>query len=210
MLPGSPAISGVLIAHALPAVAVTAHVLAGTGRTRTIAYQSTPAPGRALTLIETGAGAVAHPLGTVSGAHGQITFTPAAGPGGRRTILAEVTERGLAVGTPFKVATYVAPGPPALTRPRHVTVTRRGHRIRIAWDRVLVLVVPRSRRSVSVSDVSGVDDGTVMVAALDAVNHPGPVGTAKLAAIKPTCLRPKARRGKLVCAARSAGTRKHR
>ena len=180
-----------------------------------------------MTLIERGAGPVAHPLGTVSGAHGQLRFTPAAGPAGRRTILAEVTERGLAVGPPFKVATYVAPGPPALTRPRHVTITRRAHRIQIAWDRVsaahryvvramladgraLVLVVPRSQRSVTVAALSGVDHGKVMVAALDAVNHPGPIGTATLAAVKPTCLRPKAKRGKLVCATRSAGTRKHR
>jgi hypothetical protein len=224
-LPGSPMISGVSVAHALPAVAVKAHVLVGPDHTRTVAYRSTPAPGRVVTLIETGAGAVAHPLGTISGAHGRIRFTPAGGPAGLRTILAEVTERGVSVGQPFKVATYRAPGPPKLTRPRHVTVTRRGHRILIAWDRVaaahryvvrailadgraLVQLVPRSRRSVTVPAVSGVDDGTVMVAALDAVNHAGPIATARLSAVKPTCLRPKARRGRLVCASGAGARRK--
>jgi hypothetical protein len=217
-LPGSPAISGVSVATALPAVSVKAHVLTGSGHTRTVAYQSTPAPGRVVTLIETGAGAVAHPLGSISGAHGQLRFTPARGPAGRRTILAEVTERGETVGAPLKVASFLAPGPPKLTRPRHLTVGRHGHRIQISWDRVPaahryvvramladgrapVLLQPRAQHSVSVPAVSGVDHGKIMVAALDTVNHAGPIATVTLAAVKPTCLRPKARRGKLICAA---------
>jgi hypothetical protein len=83
-------------------------------------------------------------------------------------------------------------------------------RATLADGRALVRLLPRSRHSVSVAAISGVDDGTIMVAALDAVNHAGPIGTARLAAVKPTCLRPKARRGKLVCAVARAKRKKHR
>ncbi len=70
----------------------------------------------------------------------------------------------------------------------------------------LVLLEPRSARSVTVTAVREFDAGSATVAALNPSNQPGLIGTATLKAPKPTCAHPKAVRGKLVC----DGVRPHR
>ena len=194
-----------------------AHVTAGRGPTRSLIYRSTPLQGRSIAFVETGAGNVRRVIATVRHEHGRIRFQPEYGPGGRRKILAQITQRGFNVGRPVTVATYTAPGPVKLTRPENVKVRRHGTRITISWDRVsgvaryvvrailhdgrsLVFLRDAGAHTVTVRAVPGFDAGKVMVAALDAVNQPGPIGTVKLKALKATCLKPRAVRGKLVCA----------
>jgi hypothetical protein len=213
---GSPAITGLETARGLAPIHVTARVAGGAGRDRKLIYTNTPAHGRVVTLFEHGAGGVMRVIANVSGARGTLTFHPERGPAGLRTIYAQVTERGMADGKPIKVATYVAPGPLPLTRPQHVQVVRVGSRIRISWDgvsgaaryvvramladgRALLLLESPRARSVLVPAVPGFDAGSVMVAAMDTFNEPGPIGTATLKARKPTCRAPAAHRGALVC-----------
>lgn len=215
--PGSPKITGLLTAQQLPPVHVHAHVTASRGPTRSLVYRSTPLQGRSIAFVETGAGNVRRVIATVRREQGRIRFQPEYGPGGRRKIVAQITQRGFNVGRPVTVATYTAPGPVKLTRPQNVKVRRHGTRITISWDRVagaaryvvrailhdgrsLVFLRDAGAHTVTVRSVPGFDAGKVMVAALDAVNQPGPIGTVKLKALKATCLKPRAVRGKLVCA----------
>jgi hypothetical protein len=216
-LPGSPTVTAVLTAHGLPAISVHAHVTGGSGGVRYLVYRNVPAQGRAITLFETGAGHVMRVIAVIRGPSGRIRFLPGPGPGGRRTIYAQVTDHGLANGKPFKVVTFTAPGPPRLARPKHLTVLRRGSRIVISWARVpsasryvaravlgdgrsLMFLVRSSVRSVTVPAVPRYDAGRVMVAALDAYNRLGPISIATLHALPPTCTRPRALQGRLTCA----------
>ena len=214
-LPVSPAITNVLTAKGLPAISVHARVTRGKGRARFLVYENTPATGRTVTFIEKQAGGALHRLGATAGKLGRIRFLPGPGPAGRRAILAEVTERGMAAAQ-LPVASYVAPGPPKLGKPKAVRVKRIGSRIKISWrgvngaarfvvramladGRSLVLLERPSARSVTVPAVQEFDEGSVMVAALNSSNQPGPIGTVTLKAAKPTCKHPAAVRGKLVC-----------
>jgi hypothetical protein len=70
----------------------------------------------------------------------------------------------------------------------------------LADGRSLIYLRPPGAHSLVVPSVPGFDAGSVMVAALNPTNQPGPIGTVALRAKKPTCRHPKAVRGKLVCA----------
>jgi len=224
-LAGSPPITALLTAHGLPAISVHANVI-GHARFRYLVYRNVPAQGRTITFIESGAGNVMRPIATISGARGRVRFRPEFGPGGARTILAAVTDHGIANGAPFKVATYTAPAPQGLARPRRVRVKRVGSQIEITWHAVpgaaryvvramladgrsLLYLEPPSARSQTVPAVPGFDAGTLMVAALNSFNQPGPIGTVTLKALAPTCLHPTAVRGKLVCKSKLSIKHKH-
>jgi len=216
-LPGSPPVTTLLTAHGLPVTSIHARVTRGAGRLRYLAYTDVPAPGRAITLFETGAGHVMRVIAVIHGPSGTIPFLPSSGPGGQRSIDAQVTDHGLADGKPFRVATYVAPGPPQLGQPGHLAVTRQGSRIEISWARVPLaaryavravlsdgrsplILVGGSAHSVTVPAVQRDDSGHVMVAALDAQNRLGPVANITFHAGAPSCAHPHAVRGRLVCA----------
>jgi hypothetical protein len=216
-LPGSPPVTALLTAHGLPAISVHAQVTGGGGGVRYLVYRNVPAQGRAVTLFETGAGHVMRVIAVIRGRSGKIRFVPAPGPGGQRSIFAQVADQGMANGKPFKVATFIAPGPPRLARPKHLTVVRRGSQIEISWARVptaaryvirailrdgrsLMFLVRSSARPVTVPAVPRYDAGRVMVAALDAYNRLGPVANVTFHALAPTCTHPRAVRGKLTCA----------
>jgi hypothetical protein len=216
-LPGSPAITSLETGKGLPPAAVKAHVVTGKGSVRYLAYTSTAASGRSIEFVEKGHGVELPIARATTKARGRIKFLPAAGPAGRRTILAVVAERGLTV-TQTNVASYVAPGPAKLARPGHVQLRRKGEAMTISWREVpgasryvvqarlrdgrsLVLTVAKSKHAVTVRTVPDFDSGKVMVAALDPANRPGAIGTVQLRSVKPTCKSPKAKKGKLICAA---------
>lgn len=224
-LAGSPGITSLSTARGLPPAAVRAHVRVARNGIHELDYTSTPAPGRVVTFVEEGRG-VAQPIGRTTKRRGQIRFVPTAGPRGRRTILADVTANGLLLSQ-LKVARYTAPGPPRLRAPRHVTAKRHREQLRISWDRVRgairyavrtmlkdgranVLIVPAARHAVTIDTVPDFDRGSIMVAALNAANQPGPIGRVKLRSVKPACKSPRAVRGKLVCTAHRAKRRHHK
>jgi hypothetical protein len=133
----------------------------------------------------------------------------------------------MANGKPFRVATFIAPGPPPPVQPKGVRLVRRGSRLDISWSRVpvaaryvvrailrdgrsLMFLVRSSTRSVTVPAVPPYDAGRVIVAALDAYNHLGPAANVTLHALAPTCARPRAVHGKLVCAQPNHKQRRHK
>jgi hypothetical protein len=71
-------------------------------------------------------------LGPARGAHGMLRFTPAAGPPGRRTIDALVSENG-APRERIPVTSYRAPAPAAPSTVRGLRVSRRGRRFQIRF-----------------------------------------------------------------------------
>lgn len=131
--PGSPAISAVAIARALPAPAIHATVT-GHGSTRTLTYRLTIVPGRAVTFSERGLG-VYHVLGPARGARGRIMFVPASGVAGRRQIVAEITQDGTPVRD-IAVTSYAAPAPARLRAPRRLRVSHTGTRLVVNWAAV--------------------------------------------------------------------------
>jgi hypothetical protein len=132
--PGSPAITGAHFATSLPPVSVRAKVT-GTGRHRTLRYRIRRIPGQVVTFFERGARWM-HEIGRVAGGgRGARRFALAPAAGGRRAVVAEVSQYGHPRAQ-VSVATFVAPPPPRLTRPGHLRATRRGSTLLISWRRV--------------------------------------------------------------------------
>jgi hypothetical protein len=84
--------------------------VSGRGFKRTLHYHASMPADAAVTFIEQ-SGKLTHVIGRAQGKSGAITFRPAYGPGGRRQVIAKITNNGL----PFSSVTlgsYVAPPPP--------------------------------------------------------------------------------------------------
>ncbi len=197
-LPGSPAISSVSYANGLPPAKISARVSGG-GPRRVLHYRVLPRQGQVVTFAERGRD-VFHTIGKARGASGTIRFTPASGPGGRRTIVALIS---LANGpAPDVVAgSYTAPAPPRAGRPSPLAVSRHG-KVTVSWGpaanaaryllvvslsdgRRLVYSEPARRRSVTIVDVPLDDSGRVSVTAVTALGETGPPSTTTLAAAAP-------------------------
>src|SRR5262249_20889845 len=92
-------------ASGLPAPDVTASVT-GSGAARTLSWSMTPRSGQEVRFVEHGTDS-SQVITTTSAASGSVPFTPAAGAGGTRTIVAEVSQDGLP-RTNVDVTTYQA------------------------------------------------------------------------------------------------------
>jgi hypothetical protein len=130
---GSPAITSVTVRNGLPKLAVRARVR-GHGRTRVLVYRVTNGAGRTITFAERGA-RTARILGVTHGKSGSLTFAPAPGRAGKRTIVAMVEGRS-GPATQTKVATYTAPAARRPARPARVHAVRRARRISVSWKPV--------------------------------------------------------------------------
>ena len=119
--PGSPQVTDVQQAQALPQPNVTATV-AGSGDQRTLSWSLTPIPGQVVTFIADD-GATSQTLATTSAASGTATFAPAPGPAGTRTVRAVVTQDGFPRTEFAGLDTFDV----ADTTPIAVTVTRGGN-----------------------------------------------------------------------------------
>jgi hypothetical protein len=198
-LPGSPAISNVSYANAMPPARVTATVY-GRGRVLVLAYRIRPRAGQRVTFAER-SGRVYRVLGTARGTRGKLRFTPALGPGGRREIIALISLAGMPT-RPLVLARYTAPPPPRAGRPSRLTLARRGRSLSIRWGKgtnagsylcVVSLsdglrtasVLPARRRTKIVSTVAPDVTGRVSIIPINAMGAPGPDITAPLASIKP-------------------------
>jgi PKD repeat protein len=119
-------------AQGLPDPKVKARVT-GSGTKRRLTWSATPIKGQRITFSEQGAIA-GRPIGTTTRARGSMPFTPADGPKGKRTIVAEVIQSGNPRAN-LNVASYTAPrvGP---ARPRGLRLRRRGSSLVVSWSRV--------------------------------------------------------------------------
>ena len=91
--PGSPAIDTVRVARPLPDAGATGSV-GGSGDSRSLVYRITPIEGQTVTFVERWRGG-SGVLGDASGTTGTLRFAPAPGAGGRRTVVAVVSQNGL-------------------------------------------------------------------------------------------------------------------
>ena len=122
-------ISKVGTATMLPAPSVRVH-LTGHAYAWKLHYKIKPISGQKVQFLET-FGKVTHPIATVTAARGTISFTPAGGPGGRRTIVAQVIQ-GISPRARMTVAHYTVP-PVRPLAPSRVKARRSGSSLVITW-----------------------------------------------------------------------------
>ncbi len=119
--PGSGvAVTGIsyAIGEANPTATAT---VSGHGAKRTLTYTVKAGPNVTVGFAEQTA-TLYHFLGHAKGSAGHLTFTPAAGKGGKRSIVAVIDNGGLPNGRPV-VASYVAPGPQKPGKATHLRIT---------------------------------------------------------------------------------------
>jgi hypothetical protein len=195
---GSPAVAGVDSADVLERPTVSAHV-AGRGARRTLTWKLSPRPGQRVTFAEEG-GDSAAVIKKTSAARGRVRFTPAAGNGRARRIVATVEQSGAPRDT-LTVARYKAPAWRKPARPSRLRGKRSGSSLIVTWraaagaarysvfvtsadgDRE-VFILPARKRRLKVRDVKKDDRATVQVAGLRSDNVPGRPATLKLKPVK--------------------------
>jgi hypothetical protein len=101
--PGSPAAGVIRVARPLPDVDIEGSV-GGSGSTRSVTYRIAPIEGQTVTFVERWGGGSAL-IGDASGNSGRLRFAPAPGAGGRRTVVAVVSQNGYPRAE-VQVATY--------------------------------------------------------------------------------------------------------
>lgn len=192
-LPGSVPIRSVGVAEPLPARLVTASVT-GAGEHRILSYSIEPEERQQVVLTEV-APDVRRMLTTVTDAAGRISFSPAEGRPGVRTIEATVMRDGLVIRTE-KVARFRVSGA-GLPAPR-VSLARHGGSIRVRWlpvegaaeyvarvaltdGRLLVRRVQAGTTSATVAAVGARVGATVEVSAISSGGRVGRSATARLA-----------------------------
>jgi len=187
-LPGSSAFAGLEATRPGFDEGLTAKVT-GTGATRRLVYDAgKTSPGTRISFAVTG-GNMAQPIGTVSGGHGSIAFTPLAGPAGKRTIVATGTY-GSSPFAPQTLASFRVGAARPIGRSGGVRVRRVGKTLHVSWSPVpgatsyglvaqfdagseLQRPVKAGRRSFVVAGVPLTESGTVRVSAMDALGHWG-------------------------------------
>ena len=132
---------------------------------------------------------MAQTIGTVSGGHGSIAFTPLAGPAGKRTVVA-IGTYGSSPFAPQTLATFRVGAARPIGRPAAVRVRRVGTTLHVTWSPVagatayglrvhfdagseLQRLVKPGHRSLVVTGVPLTESGTVRVSAADALRHWG-------------------------------------
>ncbi len=192
--PGSSPITSVTAARGYAPPRITAHV-GGSGVARRLTYSVSRRPGLSVTFAER-ASRTYHVLGRVTSAHGTLRFAPAAGPAGRRTIVAIVSDDGVPRET-VTVASYRAPGPVTPIRVRDLRVARHGRRFRIAFGtasgasyylltvrasdgRDLLRLIGRVGHSLTLPVLGYTDHLTVTVRGVSPLGQRGPVAEARI------------------------------
>jgi hypothetical protein len=125
-----PAVSSLRRAGGLRDAKVTGHV-GGRGYHRVFTFRARRIAGQRIVFYERGSG-VGRSIGASSATRGRLRFTPADGPGGRRTIVASVRQYGFVRAT-LTVARFRAPAPRRPGRVARIRIRRRGARAIITW-----------------------------------------------------------------------------
>jgi hypothetical protein len=171
--------------------------LAAKDSARLIRYDVARVPGRRVTFFERG-GSSYQRLGSVAGGRGTLRFSPAAGSGGRREILARVELDGVPAPD-HVVARYRLQSPKRLTRPSVLRLRRSATSVVASWKRVPGAVrygvvlglggglrraaqVASSQTRIRLGEVPSTQGGTVTVRALSAAGAWGPPATASFTA----------------------------
>jgi PKD repeat protein len=187
-------------AQGLPDPQIKAKVT-GSGLKRRLEWTATPIQGQRITFSEQGAKS-GDVIGTTTKARGSFAFTPADGPKGKRTIVAEVLQGGNPRKV-LKVASYttprVAPG-----RPGKLKLRRKGTSLVASWGRAAGatgydvqvtlsdgrrIPILTAKRSVTIPGFAKTETATVSVAGYRVA---GLLGPAVKASVKP----PKTRKPK--------------
>ena len=133
LLPGSAPVRSVFTTRPSYDTNFSARV-SGHGQRLTLHYDARRrGGGQRVTFFEEARG-IMHPLVTSSGGAGKISFTPARGPSGTRTIVAAATVDGSRIRSQT-LARFHVTGLTRTGRPGKVTVRRQGSALRIAWTR---------------------------------------------------------------------------
>ncbi len=187
------AIAGVQVATGLEPPTVSAR-LRGGGRTRTLAYRATRRDGLKVTFLERFRGGTRTIASARPAGDGTLSFSTGSLPGGRRTVIALLSQDGVP-RLQRTVASYTAPPPPRPARVRGVRIARAGGGIVVRWARAsgaeayLVrvttgdgrraarLVGPRTR-SLRVARVAKRYAASATVAGRTRAGRPGPAGRA--------------------------------
>lgn len=192
-LAGATPIKAASVARGLPNPSVKGSLRPARRHRQELRYRVRRIPGQTVRLAEEGHG-VRAPLGLAKGARGTLRFHPAAGPRGRRTIVAYVLERGVPRAR-IPIAHYTAPASGRPARVAKVRVRRRGSKAILTWRRAAgtrrYAVAWRLRdgrrgarvvkhRRFVLPGVPGVDGGTFRVAGLRLDNVAGKVTRVKL------------------------------
>jgi hypothetical protein len=194
--PGSSAVTVLQTAAGVNRPRISAKV-SGRGVARRLAYRVSRGPGQTITFAEQASG-VGKPIGAAAKARSSFGFRPADGRKGRRTIVAIVEQDGRVLET-RKVASYVAPGPIAPSKPRRLKVARRSTRVTVSWGRstgaaryvvrarlsdgrsLLFFTSPKRRRA-TIPGVGRTTRGTITVQGRATSGQLGRKASAKLAA----------------------------
>jgi hypothetical protein len=182
-LPGSPAIAG--LAATRPGDGTITASVTRSGDRRVLRYDAGRADGTRITFFEKGRSTFRR-LGAATSGRGTIRFTPAPGPAGVRTIVADIEVDG--VQAPQRVvARFRATGPSRAGRVRELRVRRAGGALVATWrsaaaprrygvvvrqrnGRTRLVTVPGQRRRLRIPGIPRTQRGTVTVRAL------GPLG----------------------------------
>jgi hypothetical protein len=168
--------------------------VSGRGRNRTLVYRLGGGSGLSATFYEVGREG-SRVIGRSTGRQGRLSFVPAYGPGGRRTIVAAVERN----GTPrlrVTVTSYNAPAPPHPGRVPGLHVARSRSALHVRWrsasgasryvvrvnlsdGRHLARLLQASVRSLNVSGVTKAVRATVTIRALDSHGRGGPLSTLR-------------------------------
>ncbi len=185
-LPGSSAFAGLQATQPGFDEALTAKVT-GSGASRRLVYRAgRTSPGTRITFALQG-GNMAQTIGTVSGGHGSIAFTPLAGPAGKRTVVA-IGTYGSSPFAPQTLASFRVGAARPIGRPAAVRVRRVGKTLHVTWSPVpgatsyglrvhfdagseLQRRVKPGHRSLVITGVPLTESGTVRVSAMGALGR---------------------------------------
>ena len=192
--PGSTPVTAVRAAKLLPTPTVTGHVT-GTGAGRhTLTWRMTPLPNEKVVFWEKGSG-VDRIIGSSTASDGVLGFTPVAGPGGRRTIEADITlDR--RPRTDVTVAHFTATAPAKPAKPASLAIHASGRKLTVSWKTVanahtylvhvlvtkgdgatLIAQVTAPKHAVTLTDAAPIKAATVTVTPESVTGLPGRAAT---------------------------------
>ncbi len=193
-VPGTQvALTGLKFAVGEPSAVVTAKV-SGHGAKRTLTYRVKAPPNVTVAFAEQ-TDSLYHQLGAATGSRGKLTFTPAIGKPGKRSIVALIDNGGLPHGRPV-VASYTAPAPATPGKATHLRVKAGAKAFTVSFGapvnatHTLVKIVASDGRrvqqvlavtkhSLSIPVIGYRDGVTVSVAGISATGKRGSAVTAK-------------------------------
>ncbi len=148
--PGSAPLLETSSAEGLPEPKVQATVT-GTGTQRTLSWSGVQQiPGQTVTFVARHNDST-EVLGIADAPQGSLTFRPALGPAGKRTVFALVEQDGL-LREEVEVASFDAPPPPAIPKPSKLKVKRVEGGIEASWGKVTRVGVKRYEVVVDAGD----------------------------------------------------------